>query len=655
MSPAEQIYASLKDLRLPAELGRIEFPKPSVAQPQLVVAHVVNERPGNHDAIKNGAEIIRILGEKCGFEVVFTDGAEGGADFSVWDRMHPKMREWFANQLLGAGYIQAPELAVVLFPHAGIELFGVEDRELYRTNWRAARQVVPTEGEAVRVCEEVKTALTAFTRPLSRDLREAMDRRWSYERARTAYMDKPAGSDECERAAMKEARIAWLSHLSICARWLGMPFPAETVAKLAEFGVLNDEEVHSLKTAQERGSQERFFYEKTDIVDRFSASVAKSLARTRSDEAYLFLLRMVELMISGCKLKLNADEALQFLQISRRRLQERIESSVATLNAAHAATGDQFDVEFQLPTGFGNVLGEVKAIEEFYRCAMLRGVVVANKLAGEMVRRRIDRAIVCSTGFQIPFMAGVLAFHHRTATVLIYPNIKDRTGDGSWKERVLEESDEDTPASPDRTERSFKGVGEAPPEIRRLQEQADLEWELLSLDEPRLRHALLAKCEMTDHEVVLNVDCGDGKLLSDILRKVRNCTVIGIDNYWTNLTGGADPGPAARLLARAGRSSKAVLINGLSRSLPFQDGIADVVVTDSVDRIFNAGECRGAIREMIRAARPNGQIVVLSGRWRHVIEAALMKEGVTDLQVQSLDRSKVKDAQGFLISCRKPR
>lgn len=137
--------------------------------------------------------------------------------------------------------------------------------------------------------------------------------------------------------------------------------------------------------------------------------------------------------------------------------------------------------------------------------------------------------------------------------------------------------------------------------------------ELAAIDEFHVRGAaatkeLAAALEPGAGLLVLDVGCGLGGASRHIAR-LLDCHVIGIDQS-------SDYCAGARMLSeRLGMSSKVAYLQANALTLPFGDGVFDVVWTQHV--LMNIEDKRRFYREIRRVLAPGGRLAcyeVLSGR-----------------------------------------
>lgn len=98
----------------------------------------------------------------------------------------------------------------------------------------------------------------------------------------------------------------------------------------------------------------------------------------------------------------------------------------------------------------------------------------------------------------------------------------------------------------------------------------------------------------TADATVLDVGCGACRV-AKLVTRISTATTIGIDLSLTSLRSASrgEPGP---------------LVNGDNLSLPFRDGIADLVVSNGV--IHHTPDARQSFMELARITRPGGTLVV---------------------------------------------
>jgi SAM-dependent methyltransferase len=625
---AEKVFHDLASFTLPAEIGRVETHTLSCAGCSGVVAFVSNHGLTNLSGIRNAAEIIRSIATAFDMEAIFVDGAAGAAEFSVWDYMHPLMREWFTEKLMLKGYISPAERAIVLYPELKTELFGIDDRDFYKANWRAAQDLKRKQKDAVDGLRSFQKELSEATGVLSVDTRELVERQDAYEIARQLWSKKPGGQDQAEEAAMREARSRWFSSLHLGLRWLGVPIPQWLAREMQRFGLSLDE---PFSAADDDAflSVTSFLREASEesvILSHLSADLAQDFARTETDRAFLFLRRAASMLIPAVNRGMGIEEATEFLQAFYTGTAE-LRRSLAVVANALEKVGQSTKLE--LPEDIDSL---VRTVVEYNSFAMLRGVKMAHNIAGEMTRRGIDRAIVVQSGFQYPLIAGILSRDYGIVAVQFFPKAEGREGAEAYDARLLAEGDDDEkPTKDPKDSGRVEDVSKAPVWLQNLQAEANEEWERRALGQ--YSEDLISRCRR-DYRTILVADCGDGETFLKVAGHCRSAFIVGLDNYRTNLIPSNRMPTFLQWQIRYERlERRTILVNSLSRFPPFLDGTFDLVVTDAIDRIFNAGECRTALREFIRVLKPGGDLRLLTCRWVGVVKDFLARGALADTEM----------------------
>jgi ubiquinone/menaquinone biosynthesis C-methylase UbiE len=99
---------------------------------------------------------------------------------------------------------------------------------------------------------------------------------------------------------------------------------------------------------------------------------------------------------------------------------------------------------------------------------------------------------------------------------------------------------------------------------------------------------------------VLDLGCGSGLFLESLAR--RSAVLVGIDI-------------SGRMLEKAGRRGKAMMVRGDAENLPFADGCFDVVV--SVTVLQNLPDPGRAVREVARVLKRGGLAILTSLKKKH--------------------------------------
>jgi SAM-dependent methyltransferase len=107
----------------------------------------------------------------------------------------------------------------------------------------------------------------------------------------------------------------------------------------------------------------------------------------------------------------------------------------------------------------------------------------------------------------------------------------------------------------------------------------------------------LQSCALEDHSRVLDVGCGTGRWLRRYLR--RNVVPVGVD-------------ATQRMLQQAAANGvECQLVVGCAQSLPFGDGVFDLVSAVTVIQHIPPADQGTALKEMARVLRPGGHLLLL--------------------------------------------
>lgn len=128
----------------------------------------------------------------------------------------------------------------------------------------------------------------------------------------------------------------------------------------------------------------------------------------------------------------------------------------------------------------------------------------------------------------------------------------------------------------------------------------------------KFREQLINQLELGGTEIVLDVGCGRGLLLTASARRLTTGKAIGIDLWQSVDQSGNHPEITLLNAKTEGVADLVEVRTGDMRKLPFEDQTIDVVVSSLA--IHNVPDKEGraqAIREISRVLKPNGKISLL--------------------------------------------
>ncbi|MEW9532504.1 class I SAM-dependent methyltransferase [Microbispora sp. NPDC049125] len=147
----------------------------------------------------------------------------------------------------------------------------------------------------------------------------------------------------------------------------------------------------------------------------------------------------------------------------------------------------------------------------------------------------------------------------------------------------------------------------------------------------------LAKLRLDGAERVLDLGCGRGAVLTMAAGLVPRGRVTGID-LWRSVDQSGNAEEATRRNAEAeGVSGRVDLVTGDMRSLPFEDGSFDLLLSSLAVHNIPGGEGRErAITEAYRVLAPGGRLRVADFQHGEEYASVLRRLGAEDVTVRDL-------------------
>ena len=152
----------------------------------------------------------------------------------------------------------------------------------------------------------------------------------------------------------------------------------------------------------------------------------------------------------------------------------------------------------------------------------------------------------------------------------------------------------------------------------------------------RDRERLLDRIPWTGRERVLDVGCGRGLMLVGAARRLTSGRATGIDIWQAEDLSGNRPEATLENARREGVAERVEVRTADMRTIPFEDGSFDVVVSSqAIHNIYDAAGRAKASGEIARVLAPGGRALLRDIRHLGDSRAALASHGVSD--VHSLD------------------
>jgi arsenite methyltransferase len=149
----------------------------------------------------------------------------------------------------------------------------------------------------------------------------------------------------------------------------------------------------------------------------------------------------------------------------------------------------------------------------------------------------------------------------------------------------------------------------------------------------RIRDLLLRSIAWSGHERVLDVGCGRGLLLVGAAQRLADGKAIGVDRWAPGAVSGNGPAAALRNGELAGVANWVEICDGDARQLPFPDATFDVALSNFVlHELDTQAERAQMLREITRALKPGGCVVLVDFIFTGEAERTLRAQGMRDVQ-----------------------
>jgi len=150
----------------------------------------------------------------------------------------------------------------------------------------------------------------------------------------------------------------------------------------------------------------------------------------------------------------------------------------------------------------------------------------------------------------------------------------------------------------------------------------------------RVRNRLLRELHLRGDETVLDVGCGHGLLLIAAAKQLTRGRAIGID-LWSQKDQSSNSREATlRNAELEGVADRVEVRDGDMRKLPFADRSFDAAVAHfAIHNIPGHEGRREAIREIVRALKPGGQVALSDLKSVGLYANELRKSGMSDVRI----------------------
>jgi len=144
---------------------------------------------------------------------------------------------------------------------------------------------------------------------------------------------------------------------------------------------------------------------------------------------------------------------------------------------------------------------------------------------------------------------------------------------------------------------------------------------------------ILDRTHMRGDEIVLDMGCGRGAVLTAVARRLMTGRVTGVDIWSTTDQSGNAMHAAQRNAALEGVSDRVHIETADMRALPFPDATFDLVVSSlAIHNIRSNADRKRAIGEGFRVLKPGGRMVIADIRATAIYADALRTLGASNVE-----------------------
>jgi arsenite methyltransferase len=148
---------------------------------------------------------------------------------------------------------------------------------------------------------------------------------------------------------------------------------------------------------------------------------------------------------------------------------------------------------------------------------------------------------------------------------------------------------------------------------------------------------ILDRISLSGSEMVLDMGCGRGAVLTAVARRLTTGRVTGVDIWSTTDQSGNAKDVTLRNASLEGVSDRVLIETADMRALPFPDASFDLVVSSlAIHNIRSNADRKLAISEGFRVLRPGGRMVIADIRATAVYADALRTLGASNIERRRL-------------------
>jgi SAM-dependent methyltransferase len=599
-----------RSIKLPKRTATVTGQSIPTASIRAIVA-CIQDLHANVSVQRHMSEIIGYLVNVHGFRHVFVEGASGPGDLQLLASLPHLIRKAFMGSLFKKAYLTGSEYAGANRPDWDFELWGVDDPELYRSNWRPAEGVEIVRDQVVQTAAIFRQQIIRVcTKLISGELRDFIN----VVESRRA---NKSGIDASE----------YLRYLVLYANSYSITIPAglrHLLPELAEDGA-------RWRGASSAAVDLNWTVEPESDFQSLESSIIGAIcqaSRNPADSPYWLLINTADLAGRAFRLGLQNEEARSFFLFDAERLELRVREAVDKVNGLLEPT----DERLEMPPKFGIVFAKWNLPAAFYRTALARSNAMLTNVASQIEKRGIDRAIFVSGGFHSAYVAAQLAHRHGISAVIITPMVDKLDQEPAYRARMLEEfrSKPMGTGTPDSYARLATAVTSIESRIFQL---VTGDWRRYVLS--KVQDFLLTSPILEGHERILELECVHSDLVSGLSGRLADGIVMGFDQFDYFMAGNeinlVNPQPYIDRLLQTARRENVQILNMNSRLLYFKDETFDWVLSVGLDRIKRVADRKEALREAIRILKPGGILAFLAGKKCDEYGETLVKLGMNEI------------------------
>jgi len=513
------------------------------------------------------------------------------------------------ESLLKKAYLTGSEYAGASRPEWDFELWGVDDPNLYRSNFRPAEGVELLRDQVVQAAATFRDRIIRACTPLASS--ELSDFLAVVSRRRADRLSMP-GADHLRYLLLYVGSYS-ITIPSGLNRFLPQLGQAYSGVPLSETDVMTPSDAEA---------------DIQSLENEISAAIAATSGNP-ADTCYRLLLTTVDLAARAFQLGLQNDEARNFFTFDATGLERRLTEAVDRINSL-VQPGDP---RLEMPNGFRVVFSNWSLPQSFYRTALARSDAMLTNIAEQIEKRQIDRAIFISGGFHSDYVATQLAHRHSIGCVIITPTVDKLDQERAYRRRLRE----DLQSQPIGSEPLNSGWQSILPTVFMVLTRAQGAMVRMCTGYyrrivlKRVRNFVIRGLQLDGTEALLELECYNSEILGPLSTRVRNGVAMGVDQFDYFLGGNEinllDPKSYVRRTVSLGHRPSLQILNMNPRFLYLKDASVDWVISLELDRIKRVADRRQTIREALRVLKSGGTLLLLAGTQCNEYARVLLRIG----------------------------